>query len=212
MRGSETPSPEAVAAVSDAARDMTELARETEPEVSADLNDIVEELGGWREGEKTAVKSEASLTRKMAQIYDDVAASGQEPDLGDIQEEIRDSFRYSVVFPAESYVDSALTLAEQMQAKGYEQVKSQPTFTATPGAAMGLNTAWYDGESGLQFEVQVHTPESFTAKVVSHPYYLGLRELAPGDEAFKPVGSKVDALMATVPVPEGVERLPAFRR
>lgn len=46
----------------------------------------------------------------------------------------------------------------------------------------GVNTSWRDHASGLNFEVQFHTPFGFRVKQATHPIYKVQRELDPTKE------------------------------
>ena len=86
--------------------------------------------------------------------------------------------------------------------------------TFTNGApCKGINTT-FRAPTGLEFEVQFHTPQSFDVKQnVNHPLYELLRVLPKGDPRIAEIRDGMIRNSASIPTPEGVaQAVPNYRK
>ena len=71
--------------------------------------------------------------------------------------------------PEGSYTMNTQQTIDRLIADGYGPVKFKNTW-GQPGY-QGINSFWRDPTTGQTFEIQFHTPESFGAKMQTHPLY-----------------------------------------
>jgi hypothetical protein len=176
-----------------------EKAAAAEPGITAQMNDIETALPNSKlEGLDYRLKGPDSLKRKIAQrIADDGGAAGDY--IGDM----RDTVRYTLDSPAEHYAAEAQSGLEQLQSAGFEQLGEKNFWS--PDGYQGVNTTWRDPVSGHTFEVQFHTPESHTAKEVTHGIYEKQRLLEPGSERWMELQQQQNDIFSSVPIPEGAD-------
>ena len=115
--------------------------------------------------EKFALKDPDRFKEKLAKLI--IRHPSENTD--DLAAEIHDGIRYTFVSDTEHYVEGFWETSERLQASGFElRVR---TNTWGHDEYKGINTRWHDPDSGLLFEVQVHTHESLDAKERTHDVY-----------------------------------------
>ncbi|BCJ38206.1 hypothetical protein Athai_57090 [Actinocatenispora thailandica] len=173
-------------------------AQSNEPGITRDLRDTAASVPGGRlVGEEHSRKSEESFKRKFA---DEIA---QSPDstLPEIAHGMKDTVRYTVEMPAESYGAGAQQVFDHLAEQGYEPWV-EPKNTWGGEKYKGINSFWHDPRTGQVFEVQVHTPESFAAKMDTHEIYERQRTTGDPAEAAR-LQEQQNEIFRQVPVPEG---------
>lgn len=130
-----------------------------------EMNQLAEDVGGYLAGEEHAVKELDSLERKIAtRLGAEEAArggSGGGLDLLGILDDQSDTVRFCVVLPEKSYIASAHKMAALL-----DRSAVAPSHWANKwdsGRYRGINTSWTDATSGARFEIQLHTPASYSA-------------------------------------------------
>jgi hypothetical protein len=153
---------------------VLERARAAEPRLTESMLSIRDDVDGAElVGRRYRLKDEDSLKRNLATLL------GDEPDLPlatALERVSRDSVRYTFQLPEGSYAAAVDELGEQLQARGFEHVRSK-NFWGGEGY-QGLNSVWRDPVTGQQFEVQFHTAQSYAAKSETHVLYK--QERLPG--------------------------------
>lgn len=114
--------------------------------------------------EKYALKSPDRFKEKLAKLIERYPAA----DADDLTKEIRDGIRYTLTFDSGHYTTSVEIGALMLTNSGYDHIETKPSWAA--GEYKGVNTSWRE-PSGLIFEVQFHTPESWAAKQETHDAY-----------------------------------------
>ncbi|MCY7342269.1 MAG: hypothetical protein LH603_10615, partial [Pseudonocardia sp.] len=193
--------------VNTAADDLIRHAAEAERTITPDVRAVV---GGVDEarlrGHDYVLKSENSLKRKLATEFE------RFPDLdaSDTPGLVRDSVRYTMEIPPGSYVDGVAHAVADLQARGFQNVGFKPTWD-NPGGYKGVNTNWLDPRTGQVFELQFHTPDSFVAKMDTHPYYEAMRVPGVSVAEVARLADEQAAIFGRVDVPAGVDRLHGIR-
>lgn len=185
--GSRTPCPKE-ALKSQQAAELLERAGRAEKEVTPALTSLAEQRGLKMEGLDFRLKSEDSLTRKLA----DTAP-----------EDIRDALRYTMVGDPKDLASSVKTTLNALQDQGYEVLKVKNTFK--PGAPYkGVNTQ-IKSPDGQVFELQFHTPQSYNVKQnLSHELYEKMRVLADKDPHKAELAEKLVRMSDPIASPEGL--------
>lgn len=163
-------------------------ARADERSITPRMEQLVSRIpGGKLVGLEYAAKGEESLARKVAT---DMTLNGATVDeaLGGI----KDSVRYTVQAGREDYTRVAQRTVDEMTRAGFEPVKFKNFWG--DGGYQGINSFWRDPETGRVIEMQLHSAESFDAKMATHGIYdlQRLPGLDPG------VGQQLDGLQNSV--------------
>ncbi|MGW2364177.1 ATP nucleotide 3'-pyrophosphokinase [Streptomyces sp. NPDC001667] len=189
--------------------DFLAHAQQAEQSISPEMRAVAQVSHATLIGFDQRLKSADSLKRKVATSLK--ATPGQTVD-GALAK-INDSIRYTLEWPDGRYVKGVAAASSMLSSWGNDSVKWSNTWGAGKGYK-AINSAWRDLGSGHVFEVQFHTPSSKWAQEVTHKLYEEQRLPSTPAERAKELQEQQDAIFASVPVPEGAERLaaPATRR
>jgi hypothetical protein len=138
------------------------------------------------ETEKFALKSADRFKEKLAKLI--ARSPGAEP--AELASSVHDSIRYTFLFEPSHYTRGVTDACQRLADEGYQLVESRPSWDKDE--YKGVNSQWRDLATGLSFEVQWHTPESWDAKQKTHAAYEKIND-------------------RTTPIAE-VERLRAYQR
>ena len=111
-----------------------------------------------------------------------------------------DTLRYTMLIDSENYVETGTSLLDSFTNNGYIVTRFSNTWDNElyKGINLNLQTA-----SGLIFELQLHTPESFDAKMRTHEYY----EIVRADDSTKEQTAEAIAaqqeIVGAVTIPSG---------
>jgi hypothetical protein len=182
--------------------------REAEPGISANVCAVEQQNGhaGWLEGFERRLKAEDRLKEKVAERCEG------EPDKtpGEIVREVADAIRYTLCIRSDSYPKGYYDIKERLESHGYEMYESRNSWSGAE--YKGINTRWVTQE-GQRFEVQFHTPESFHAKqYVTHKAYERIRNPLTSDEERAELKVFQREVCAHVPLPNGAQDIPDFKK
>jgi len=168
---------------------ILEKAAGAEKRVTPDLTQLADSQGMKMEGLDFRLKSEESLTRKLADTPAD---------------QIGDALRYTMVSKPEALARNTATTLETLQSKGYEVLRVKDTFK--PGAQYkGINTQ-VKSLDGQVFELQFHTPQSFDIKQnVTHTMYEEFRLLPASDPRKAQLANEMTQISSTISTPPGLD-------
>lgn len=150
---------------------LLNLANENEPQITADLQDIISKTSGninYDVGNgKTALdfrkKGFDSLERKMNSDL-------KEKSLDDIMNGTYDIVRYTDLVESDKFVDDYYKIMDELTKKGYKVQRVKNTFNDDTKSYKGVNTV-VESPTGYKFELQYHTPESMKVKEINHKLY-----------------------------------------
>ena len=149
------------------ARSHHARAAAAEPDVTSLVTTLGEMMGAKAEGLDFRLKTEESLARKIATIADEMGITPEEA-----AEEVNDSLRYTLTMDREGFVENVLAIQNELAAEGWEMWDTAWRNYFAPGDDYdGYNTVLYNPESGQKFELQFHTPESYSIKHESWAIY-----------------------------------------
>ncbi len=190
-----------------AADDVLRRATSAESDITPRIRSVVDGVDGARsQGLEFALKSEDSLKRKIATDLADFP--GLTPE--DAAARIRDAVRYTMEIPDGGYVNGIEHAVADLRAQGFEPVTFKPTWDV-PDSYKGVNSTWFDPRTGQVFELQFHTPESFAAKMATHPVYEAMRVPGVSPAELDHLQAQQAETFRVVPVPDGVGRLDDLR-
>jgi hypothetical protein len=156
--------------------------------------------------EKYALKSLDRFQEKLAKaIHDEPDKSAEEH-----ASEIHDGVRYTFLFSHETYVQNLYSASMKLEEEGF--ILSVRKNTWGNEEYKGVNTRWTDPESGLLFEIQFHTQESWNAKQETHSSYEKIHDTntLPGER--ERLRDHQREISSRVPIPPGWEGITDYRR
>jgi hypothetical protein len=180
--------------------------RKAEPEVTRTMKTIEAEIPGARlVGLENCLKGEDRFKEKVAK---EVCAK---PDrsISQIDHYVPDAMRYTYQFDSDHYVDGYWGVCQQLRECGYAMEFSRNSWD--DAQYRGINTRWQTPANQI-FEVQIHTPESFSAKELTHQAYERVRSSAASDLERDALYEFQSAVTAQVAVPEGACAIPDYRK
>jgi hypothetical protein len=154
--------------------------------------------------EKYAVKGDDRFKEKLAKK---IALEPDKP-TAELAAEIHDGVRYTFTFPGEKYTDGVYDAEGKLRRRGYELQRRKPSWGDSD--YKGVNSRWGDPSSGVLFEVQFHTPESWEAKQKTHDAYATIEnpDSTPAEKAA--ARRYQQEVSAAIPVPEGADEIPPY--
>jgi hypothetical protein len=142
-----------------AAKAQREKVAAAEPEITRDMIDTANRHGAKMEGLGFRLKSEKSLARKIEDERDDPEFGGDPVKTADAMSDVA---RYTMTFRDSSYVQGARDVVEDLESQGYQlRVKN---YWQPGDPYQGINIAAVHPETGVKFELQLHTPTSLDFK------------------------------------------------
>jgi len=156
--------------------------------------------------EKYALKSPDRFKEKLAKLIE--RYPGQ--DTESLAMQIPDGIRYTFLSDGESYVLGVEEVTGKLQEHGYEQLRRINSWGLSE--YKGINTRWRDSDSGLIFEVQLHTPESLGAKEQTHDAYESINDNRTPVSEVERLRQDQVRVSDRVPRPPGWDSLPDYRK
>ncbi|WP_157180525.1 hypothetical protein [Protofrankia coriariae] len=144
-----------------------------------------------------ALKSVDSLKRKAAVTL----LNAPNVSIGEALARIRDSIRYTVRLPADTYSGAVHDIVTSLRSHGFEQLDFKNGWGGD--GYQGINSTWRDPGSGRAFELQLHTADSFDAKTITHALYEQARLPSTSAARRSELDAEQNAVFARVPVPAG---------
>jgi hypothetical protein len=126
--------------------------------VTSFLTDLSKGIGGRLEGLEFALKSDSSLSRKIALNRDRFDLS-----LADAASDIHDALRYTMVLDSKSFGTNIQSVFKSLEAAGYKKTWVTNTFLDKNASYKGINST-FSTKNGQSFELQFHTADTFDVK------------------------------------------------
>jgi hypothetical protein len=158
------------------------------------------------DAEKFALKSADRFKAKLAEM------TNAEPDKSaeELAREIHDGIRYTFLLDPEHYATGVREVTSRLEESHFELGVRKNTWDNDE--YKGVNTRWLDHESGLRFEVQFHTEQSWTVKQQTHSAYVKIHETqTPAGERERLRAYQRDITSQVIPAP-GWEEILDFRK
>src|SRR5262249_9730452 len=122
-------------------------------------------------------------------------------DPNDLAVEIHDGVRYTFILDFDHYTDGVGLAQSKLAEAGYDQIETKPGWRGEE--YKGVNSQWEDPASGIRFEVQFHTSESWNAKQTTHDAYEVIRANKASVEEVESLRAYQREVSATVRIPLG---------
>ena len=171
-----------------------------EPQISRTIIDLADEHGARPEGLAFRLKSEESLSRKIAEKVEEGNASGLVFTADEAAASMSDVIRYTYVVNDDTYSVATQRILSDLEARGYSlRVKN---YWQEGNTYKGVNVAMKDPD-GIPVELQFHTSESLRVKEGAlHEIYERQRVLTDRD-AIRELDDRMRDVAATIPTPSG---------
>ena len=156
--------------------------------------------------EKFALKSADRLKEKFAKLIQ--RHPGENPEK--LLNQIHDAIRYTFLANSTDYVAGVWEVTDNLQGQGYELIARINNWG--DAEYKGINTRWRDQESGLLFEVQLHTPESRDAKQKTHEAYEKINDVRTPIAEVERLRLYQRDVSAQIPMPSGWQTIPDYRK
>jgi hypothetical protein len=158
--------------------------------------------------EKFALKTPDRFKEKLAKMI----IEEPDADVSELIPRIADGVRYTFCFPDNEYASGVMEARESLTSAGFELYEQKNAWTDKAKSYKGINSTWMDHDSGVLFEVQMHTAASWSAKQESHREYEIIESgTATADEKAL-ARQRQDQIFARVQVPDGTAEIPTYRK
>jgi len=122
--------------------------------------------------------------------------------------QVKDAVRFTFVYSEERYSEGLWADVDRLRDKGFEPVERRGTWTED--LYKGINSRWREPDTGLLFEVQFHTKNSFEAKQLTHATYERLRDPMTSREELRELRRLQSTICREVRAPEGAAEIPNY--
>jgi hypothetical protein len=114
------------------------------------------------------------------------------------------------IFDFEHYTESVALAQAKISEAGYERIETKPGWHGDE--YKGVNSQWADAASGLRFEVQFHTQESWDAKQITHDAYENINALSTPIEEKERLRAYQRVVSSGIRTPPGALDIPAYKK
>ena len=151
--------------------------------------------------ERFALKSPDRFKEKLAKLIE------RYPDRspGQLSSAIHDGIRYTFIFDPSSYVAGVRDTQKKLAEEGYRLRLLKPSWDDPD--YKGINSRWRDPESGLLFEIQFHTRESWEAKQATHDIYETMSDPRTIPDQCSRLAAEQRKITAGITVPKSVTEI-----
>ena len=156
--------------------------------------------------EKFALKSTDRFKEKFAKLTQ--RYPGENPEI--LVTRIHDGIRYTFLSDTGDYVSGVREATNKLQAQGFELIFRKNNWG--DAEYKGINTRWRDPTSGLLFEVQLHTYQSWDAKQQTHDAYETINDIRIPVGEVERQRQHQREVSSQIPMPSSWETIPDYRK
>lgn len=178
-----------------------------EPNITRDIQGIVEASGGTMKGLEYRIKTKESFLRKVDADYQAARLDGANISKLQIANNTNDVIRYTGVADHDNLYGLYIAVMSQLETDGYKIVKVKNTWSDTLNPYRGVNTI-IQAPNGQNFELQFHSPESFDLKQHElHELYEEYRKTSTSVARKRELLKKMFALSAALIKPKDIDKI-----
>ena len=155
--------------------------------------------------EKFALKSPDRFKEKLTKMIRDEPDKQPQEHCG----EIHDGIRYTFLAEAEFYSHTVSAACDQLKHQDYELLVLKNTWGNLE--YKGINSRWRDPISGMLFEVQFHTPESWSVKQQTHDAYEKINDVMIPSSERERLRAYQEAVSDQLSAPLGCQEIEEYR-
>ena len=156
--------------------------------------------------EKFALKSADRFKEKLAERISLMPGESAEY----LASQIHDGIRYTFMYDRDTYTLGSRETEAALVASGYALQARKPAWESID--YKGINSQWHDPVSGLLFEVQFHTRDSWEVKQATHDPYVRIADPRTTPLERAQLEKLQQEVSADVPVPPGALEIPHYTR
>lgn len=185
-------------------------AKENEPDITENLQNIASEVSAEMVELENKFKSEESLARKLSLFAaKDKSKQSIQQKLAKFARRNNDALRYTFIIQNDDYRQDIRNTIERLEKSGF-QIPPNRIWNAWENAGTqadsgyrGVNITVISSQTH-KFELQFHTAESFRLKTETHHLYRELRDLGTSDERRKEIVEETLRLAKRIERPKGI--------
>jgi hypothetical protein len=156
--------------------------------------------------ERFALKDPDRFKEKFARLIERYPGS----DPNELVRDIHDGVRYTFISDFESYTETVDVAQARLADAGYERIETKPGWDGDE--YKGVNSRWREPSSGVLFEVQFHTQESWEAKQTTHDAYEKIQTKGTSVEEKERLRAYQREIAARVPIPPGALEIQPYKK
>jgi hypothetical protein len=156
--------------------------------------------------EKFALKNPDRFKEKFARLIERYPGA----DSRELAAGIPDGIRYTLILDFKYYTPGVGAGHAQLVDAGYERIETKPSWDSDQ--YKGVNSQWREPLTGVRFEVQFHTEESWDAKQKTHAAYERIQEPGTSVEEVERLRAYQRRVSAEVPVPPGALGIEPYKK
>jgi hypothetical protein len=158
------------------------------------------------ETEQYVLKSPDRFKQKLARLI--TRFPGNDP--AGLAAGIYDGVRYTFLFENPQYTAGIAQSSQGLKDAGYELVEARPGWDREE--YKGISSRWLDPVDGFSFEVQWHTPESWSARQQTHAAAAKIADPATSLDEVEQLRAFQRAVSAQIPIPADALQIGPYRK
>lgn len=128
----------------------------------------------------------------------------------EIASQIHDGIRYTFVFEPKDYHDGVREAHDKLESAGYRLDVRRNSWSSAE--YKGINSRWHDPSSGLPFEIQFHTHDSWKVKQATHDAYERIANPRTPPDEVKRLKAYQAEMSSSLEVPLGANEIADYQR
>ncbi len=156
--------------------------------------------------ERFALKEPNRFKEKFARLIE--RYPGADPN--ELLSGIHDGVRYTFIFDFEHYTEGVELSQGRLADAGYDHIETKPSWASDE--YKGVNSRWREPSTGVTFEVQFHTQESWDAKQKTHEAYEKIQARGTSIEDMERLRAYQRAICADVRIPPGALEIQPYKK
>jgi hypothetical protein len=156
--------------------------------------------------EQFALKDPDRYKEKLATLTE--RFPGTDP--SELATSIPDAIRYTIIFDFDYYTEGVDAGHARLIEAGYERVETRPSWDSDE--YKGVNSQWREPSTGVRFEVQFHTQESWQAKQQTHEAYKKIKDPRTLIDEVEHLRTYQRQVSAEVLIPPGALEIQPFKK
>jgi len=158
------------------------------------------------DAERFALKEPNRFKEKFARLIE--RYPGADPN--ELVSSIHDGVRYTFILDFEQYTQGVEIGQERLADAGYDHIETKPSWASEE--YKGVNSQWREPSTGVTFEVQFHTQESWDAKQKTHEAYEKIQAPGASIEDVERLRTYQRTISAEVRVPPGALEIRPYKK
>jgi hypothetical protein len=157
--------------------------------------------------ERFALKDPDRFKEKFARLIE--RYPGTDPN--ELVHSIHDGVRYTFILDFDPYTETVDVAQRRLTDAGYDRIETKPGWDGDE--YKGVNSRWREPSTGVLFEVQFHTQDSWNAKQETHDAYAKIQAaVGTSVEEKERLRTYQCEIVARVPIPPGALDIQPYKK